>query len=214
MRPLTELEPEEIRVLGSLMEKEQATPEYYPMTLKALVAACNQKTNRHPVMSLTEVQTLNVLRVLLQEDLVERVLGARVDRWRQKVDPILHFRPKDKAIITVLLLRGAQTPGELRARSERLLPMSKEEVDEVLHSLAEGDEALVVELARQPGQKETRWALKGQVAAEAAAPSTYLAAPPEAPADPALSERIDRLEEAVREMQAEIKELQSRLDHD
>ena len=206
MRSLNALEPAEIRVLGSLLEKEQATPEYYPMTLKALVAACNQKTNRHPVMSLGEVETLNILRVLLQEDLVERVSGPRADRWNHNVDPILRYRPKHKAVVTVLLLRGPQTPGELRGRSERLHPLSRGEVEEVLLSLAEGDDPLVVELTRQPGQKETRWALKGSLDVEDEAAFSGLV-PADVPDDPDVMQRLDRLEKTVEEIQDEMRAL-------
>ncbi len=212
MRNLLELEPRELRVLGALMEKEQTTPEYYPMTLKGLVSACNQKTNRDPVMSLGELEVLNVLRVLLQEDLVERTTGARADRWGHRVDPLIQIRPQRKAILTLLMLRGPQTPGELRARSERMHPFaSLEEVEQVLGELAAQTPALAVELPRRPGQKETRWALPVEGIAEwAEAEIPHFEESSEG--GESFSSRLRRLEESVERLEAELAELRSRLE--
>ncbi len=204
MRHLTELQAGEFRVLGALMEKEQTTPDYYPMTLNALVAACNQKTNRNPVMTLTEVDTLNILRVLLQDSLVERVSAARTDRWCHRVDERLHFLPEWKALLAVLFLRGVQTLGELRIRTERMHPFaSLSEVQESLVAMANEEVPLVVELPRAPGQKESRWGLAGQdyAAAEVAVVhvSDSLASP--------LGERVTRLEEEVQELREQLHRL-------
>lgn len=210
-RGLTELEPREIRVLGALMEKEQTTPEYYPLTLKSLVTACNQKTNRDPVMSLGELETLNVLRVLLQERLVERVSGPRADRWEHHVDEILHFKSGWKSVITVLFLRGAQTLGELRARTERMHPFSSlEEVEAVLRELAAQLPPLAVELARRPGQKESRWAFNVEGATETAA-ETPVEAPTGSDAGESLDQRVSRLEDQVSRLRRELSELKAQL---
>ncbi len=212
MRDLTELDAKEIRVLGALMEKEQATPEYYPLTLKALTAACNQKTNRDPVFSMAEIDVLNTLRVLQQEQLVERVTGARVDRWEHRVDPRLHFKPPLKAVLTLLLLRGPQTPGELRARSDRLHAFSDiHAVEEALHDLAQQDPPLAKPLARQPGQKETRWSLAA--AGDLPEPDFEISTAPPATASTTHEtlDRLARLEADVEELQRQLRSLQDKL---
>ncbi len=213
MRTLLELEPREIRVLGSLLEKEQTTPEYYPMTLKGLVSACNQKTNREPVMSLGELEVLNVLRVLLQENLVERTTGARADRWGHRIDESIHFKRDWKAVLTLLLLRGPQTPGELRARADRMHSFdSLEEVDRTLRELMAEIPPLVVELARRPGQKETRWSLNIEGAAEAGPPEWSVSAPtPPHPDEGPLEERLARLEAIVERLTRELAETREAL---
>jgi uncharacterized protein YceH (UPF0502 family) len=152
------LDPAEVRVLGALLEKEQTTPEAYPLSLNALVAACNQRTGREPVMQLDEAEVAGALDRLRQEVLVWRSEGSRVPRWRQSVERRWQLDPAAKAILTLLLLRGAQTAGELRARSERMHRFAElADVEEVLGRLAAEDEPLVRELPRRPGQKETRW---------------------------------------------------------
>src|SRR6185503_19179095 len=107
------LDPVEIRVLGSLMEKQLATPEYYPLTVNALVAACNQKSNREPVMELGESEVQKALDRLQDEKLVWRVLGGRATRWEHNLDANLQLDHRAKALLTLLLLRGPQTAGEL-----------------------------------------------------------------------------------------------------
>src|SRR5712692_11920997 len=114
------LDATEIRVLGSLMEKQLSTPEYYPLTLNALVAACNQKSNREPVMELSESDVQDALDRLQSEKLVWKVVGGRAVRWDHNLDANLQLDRPAKAILTLLFLRGAQTPGELRGRSDRL----------------------------------------------------------------------------------------------
>jgi len=114
------LDAVELRVLGALLEKQQATPEYYPLTLHALAAACNQKTNRDPVTDLDEAAVLAALERLREHVLVWKTGGARAEKWEQNVDRRWSLDAGAKAVMTLLLLRGEQTPGELRGRSERL----------------------------------------------------------------------------------------------
>jgi len=154
-----EFDPTELRVLGALLEKEQATPEYYPLTLNALVAACNQRSNREPVMRLDRSEVVSALQRLHDDVLVWSSRGARSERWRHSLDRRWELEAPTKAIMTLLLLRGPQTPGELRGRSERLHHFaSPAEVEHALHQLADDPDPLVIQLQRQPGQKEARWA--------------------------------------------------------
>ena len=158
-------------MLGSLLEKEQTNPETVPMTINALIAACNQKTNREPVMQLTENQVVTALDWMRQEVLAWRSEGARTERWQQSVVRRWGLDRAGKALITLLLLRGPQTAGELRTRSERLHPFaSLEDAEEALRRLAADDEPLVMELPRRPGQKEARWIhLVGEASPESGA---------------------------------------------
>jgi hypothetical protein len=152
------LDPVECRVLGALLEKEQTTPEYYPLTVNALVAACNQKTNREPVTELTEGEVTAALERLRKNVLVWSSEGARTERWRHALDRRWRLTPATKALVTLLLLRGPQTPGELRGRSERMRRFATPaEVEAALAELAAGREPLARELPRAPGQKENRW---------------------------------------------------------
>jgi uncharacterized protein len=206
---LTELPPGDVRVLGVLLEKEQTTPEYYPMSLKAVVAACNQKTSRDPVMSMSEQEVLNALRVLAQEKLAEREYGTRVDRWRHNLDPLLKFKPAPKALLSVLLLRGAQTPGELRTRCERMFPFeSLSQVEELLKELATGEERVIHRLPRQPGQKEDRWVLglEGQEPLFETVPAgiSDVAAHP-------LEERMAQLEARIEMVESELRQLRQQV---
>ena len=150
------LEPVEQRVLGCLVEKELSTPDSYPLSGNALLAACNQTTNREPVLSLTAEQVDHALHTLMADLLVWRERGARVLRWKHLVDEKLGLDVPGKAVLAELLLRGPQTPGELRGRSQRLHAFGGlGEVEGVLTELAA--RGLVAELPRQPGQKERRW---------------------------------------------------------
>ncbi len=218
------LDPTEIRVLGALLEKEQTTPDQYPMTANALIAACNQKSNRDPVTSLTETDVVEALDRLREDVLVWRSQGTRVERWQHSLDRRWELNRKTKAILTLLLLRGPQTVGELRTRSERMCAFeSTAEVEEALRSLAEGFDALACELPRQPGKRETRWmhleSAAGdprETAAAAAAPAPPAVAPAgaEAVAAPRKSpydERLERLEESVDELRSTVSELTEHL---
>lgn len=208
------LDPAEVRVLGSLLEKEQTNPETVPLTVNALIAACNQKTNREPVMSLTETQVVEALDRLRQEVLVWRSDSARTERWQQSVVRRWGLDRASKALITLLLLRGPQTPGELRSRSERLHPFaSLEEVEETLRRLASDDEPLVMVLPRRPGHKEVRWAhLVGETIEEPEERRAFEPpVDPSTPTRPALASRVERLEEMVAQIAADLEELKRQL---
>lgn len=152
----------ERRILGSLIEKQLVTPQQYPLSLNALVLACNQTSNRDPVTSLDEVTVEGSLGTLKEKGLVRYVLpshGRSVVRYRQVLDERLGLDERQMALLGVLLLRGPQTVGELRARTERMARFdSTEDVERDLEGLTRGDEPFVARLARRPGQKEQRWA--------------------------------------------------------
>ena len=210
------LDPAEIRVLGALLEKEQTTPELYPLTVNAVLLACNQKTNREPVMELTEGQVVEALERLRLEVLVWRTEGARSEKWQQSVVRRWGLDRAGKALMTLLLLRGPQTPGELRTRSERMHPFaSVEEVEEALQRMAAMDEPLVMELPRRPGQKEARWThLVGDVIEEPAPRPAARLPEPDLPAGPlpgALSARVAKLEEIVAKLAEDVETLKSLL---
>lgn len=206
-------------MLGALLEKEQTTPELYPLTVNALLAACNQKTNREPVRQLSEAAVWEALERLRQEVLVWRSEGARAERWKQSVSRRWGLDPAGKALMTLLLLRGPQTAGELRSRSDRLHAFaSLEEVEETLRRLAATEEPLVAELPRRTGQKETRWThLVGEtvVESERAAPSATASAiedaAPAAPTRQPLADRVARLEDLVAQLTRDLDELKTLL---
>lgn len=149
----------EARVLGALIEKESATPEYYPLSLNALVNACNQKSNREPVMSLDEETVRRALRSLTDQYVVRSASGdSRVVKFEHRLNELYNFHRHEIALLCVLLLRGPQTPGELRTRTERMY--SFEDLDAVhsaLNLLMRRDPPLVEVLPRQPGTKESRY---------------------------------------------------------
>ena len=159
----------ECRVLGSLMEKETATPEYYPLSLNALVNACNQKSNRDPVMNLDEAAVRQALHSLEGQSLVRSVSPAdsRVTKYEHRLQEAFNFYRHESAILCLLLLRGPQTPGELRGRAERMHSFDDlAAVQASLQHLMKRQPPLVQALARQPGTKETRYVhlLSGDVA--------------------------------------------------
>ena len=206
MRQIRELESTEIRVLGALLEKEQATPDYYPLTVNALIAACNQKSNRFPVTELTETEIIEALETLRSDVLAWRTDSTRSERWSQSISRRLELDPEEKAVLTLLMLRGPQTSGELRSRSTRLHSFSNlREVDATLRRLAEEDRELAVELSRQPGQKETRWAHLLGGAIEDPGPAIAASAPR------AAGDRVGRLEERVRELEVAVETLRREL---
>jgi uncharacterized protein YceH (UPF0502 family) len=206
--PHRELDAVELRVLGCLMEKQLSTPEYYPLTLNALVAACNQKSNREPVMELGESEIQRALDRLQDEKLVWKVLGGRAVRWDHNLDSAWQLDRATKAIVTLLFLRGPQTAGELRGRSDRLHGFeSVNEVEETLQRMSH-EPALARELARRPGQKESRWAhVLGGAIVE---PEASAEAQPAAAGEP-LSVRVTRLEEQVATLTAELRALKETL---
>jgi uncharacterized protein YceH (UPF0502 family) len=203
-----DLNPTQIRILGALLEKEQATPAYYPLTVNSLIAACNQKSNRDPVTELTEGQILDELDNLRTAVLVWRSEGARTERWSQSISRRLELDPEEKAILTLLMLRGPQTIGELRSRGGRLHAFeSLYQVEEALRRMADEERELVVELPRRPGQKESRWAqLLGGEPEDLPATSVETA-PAIRATDGGLAERVTRLEERVEELTAMVDRL-------
>ncbi|MEM7052564.1 MAG: YceH family protein [Acidobacteriota bacterium] len=205
------LDAREVRVLGALLEKEQATPDHYPLTVNALVQACNQKSNRQPVMRLSEGEVRDALERLFQHVLVWKSEGARAVRWRHAVDRRWQLTPPTKAVLTLLLLRGPQTVGELRGRSDRLHAFtSVSEVDDTLATLASGREPLVRQLPRGPGQKESRWVHLVGEDEEVADTEGTAAAAPEAPGAPPEPDRLARLEQRVADLEARLEELSQR----
>src|ERR1700677_2685922 len=215
------LTPAQARVLGALVEKEVTTPDYYPLSLNALINACNQLTNREPVMHLDEEEVRLALRRLEEQGLAGRARGAdgRVTKYEHWLGEAFNFTRAETALICVLLLRGPQTPGELRGRTDRLHRF--EEISEVLaglQKLAEREPSLVAMLPRQPGTKESRYAhmLSGPVesaiafeqAAAKRAAVPYRAAvdyePRTAGDDPANEDRIAKLEALVAELKQEV----------
>jgi len=207
--PARELDAAELRVLGSLMEKQLATPEYYPLTLNALVAACNQKSNREPVMELSESDVQRALDRLQDEKLVWKVMGGRAVRYDHNLDREWQLDRRSKALLTLLFLRGAQTAGELRGRSDRLHEFeSIGEVEETLQWMSAPPSPFVRELARRPGQKEARWMhlLGGAVADAPPEPEPAAAAHGEP-----LSARVARLEEQLAQVVNDLRELKKKL---
>jgi len=205
----------EVRVLGSLVEKQLTTPEYYPLTLNALTAACNQKSNRDPVMSLDETSILSAVDSLRDKNLVYLFYGSssRTVKYKHMLPSVLELEPPAVAVITLLLLRGAQTIGELRGRSDRLYEFSGlDEVQETLDDLTCRDEPLVCKLERQPGQKEARYAhrLSGEVEQGPVMHSTDRFSDPQIEGD--LSIEIKRLADELAAFRAEFEEFKKQFD--
>jgi uncharacterized protein YceH (UPF0502 family) len=149
-----------LRLLGCLIEKQMTTPDYYPMTVNALTAAANQKTNRDPVSDYSEADVLDGINALREEGLVRAVRspGGRAAKYKHALDDVLEIDGEQAALLAVLLLRGDQTPGELRLRTERYHEFgSVEDVEEVLAGLQTRSEPLATRLERRPGEKEARY---------------------------------------------------------
>jgi len=158
--PLPILSAEEQRVLGALMEKAKTTPEYYPLTLNALVAACNQKTSRKPVVNYDDSTVITTLDTLRKKGLVSTVTGgsSRVTKYRHNFAVVYPIIPAEVTVICLLLLRGPQTPGELNTNSGRMYAFeSLEEVQSILDNLANAEPPYVRQLPKRPGQKEARY---------------------------------------------------------
>jgi uncharacterized protein len=191
------LHPVEVRVLGALLEKDQTTPEYYPLTVNALVNACNQKSSREPIVSYDDATVMEALASLQYKGMVLRVSGAghRVEKYGHRLGEKLNLGRRELALLSVLMLRGAQTVGELRGRTERMHEFADmDEVEHVLHALeAREPEALVAPMARG------RWVqLLGGPVEEAA-----LAAVEAGGSRTPLEERVEALEREVAEMRRE-----------
>lgn len=194
---LTEIE---CRILGSLVEKQLTTPEYYPLTLNALTAACNQKSNRDPVVAYDETTILGAIDSLREKNLVYLHYGStsRAVKYKHMMPSVYELDAAGVAVIAVLLLRGAQTLGELRERTGRLFEFSSlGEVNEALDGLINRDEPLVVKLERQLGQKEARYAhlLSGEVENVAAVREKSIGQ---------RDERVEKLEQEVERLNSEL----------
>jgi uncharacterized protein YceH (UPF0502 family) len=201
------------RVLGALIEKEITTPDYYPLSLNALMNACNQRSNREPVMDLHEEDVRHALQGLQDQRLAGPARGAdsRVAKYEHWLGEAFNFSRAETAVLCVLLLRGPQTPGELRGRTERMHRF--EEIGDVLaglQKLMERQPSLVAILPRQPGTKESRYAhlLCGEVASMPAAPAPTSTLGAES-TDP---DRIAELEESVAELRNEVAALRQKID--
>jgi uncharacterized protein YceH (UPF0502 family) len=202
-----------VRVLGSLVEKELTTPDLYPLTLKALTAACNQTSSRDPVMELDEATVSGSLDDLQRRSLARGMHrgSGRVMRYRQEMGERLHLHRPELAVLSVLMLRGPQTPGEIKSRTARAFEfVDPSHVEVVLESLAALSTPLVAVLPRRPGQKEVRWA-------------HLLAGPPEegvpeeeatrtGPPRPSATGRIEELEREVASLRDEVAELRAQFD--
>jgi len=195
----------EVRVLGALIEKDITTPEYYPLSLNALVNACNQKSNRDPVMQLDEDAVRDAVEGLQQDRLAGPAGGAdsRVTKYEHRLQEVFNFTRPEIAVLCVLLLRGPQTPGELRGRGERMHRFEAlEDVQSALQKLMQREPPLAKVLARQPGTKESRYAhlMAGDVG-ETMGPAQVGAAAERGSAE---GQRIARLEEEVAELRREV----------
>ncbi len=197
----------EIRVLGCLMEKEMATPDYYPLTLNVLLNACNQKSNRNPVVSYDEETVMSALAGLREKKLVRQSNVSRALKYEQIFSSPLNMIVREEAILCILLLRGPQTVGEIRGRTERLYPFPDlEEVKQSITSLEEM--GLIMMLPRQPGRKESRYAhlFAGEPqelpdeTCQASAPTTVIADRD--------TDRILDLENQISELRQELQSLQ------
>ena len=203
----------EARVLGALIEKDITTPDYYPLSLNALVNACNQKNNRDPVMNLDESAVRDALASLQEERLAGPAGGAdsRVTKYEHRLQEVFNFDRREIALVGVLLLRGPQTPGELRGRTERMYRFETlDDVESALQKLMNRQPPLARILPRQPGTKESRYMhlFSGDVAAEY--PPAPVASPPRISADH-VETRISALENEISALRNEITDLRNEL---
>ncbi len=233
------LDPTECRILGVLLEKSLATPEYYPLTVNGLVTGCNQKSNRHPITEVQDWEVEGALQSMRNQGWAEPAgTGGRAVKWRHKVDVRLGLSAKEMAVLTELLLRGPQQPGELRGRASRMSEIATQEaLQELLDKLARNDPPLVRRNARVPGERADRWGQTiGREAAPAADSDADVRAPESPPERPAESDAqggsADRatpfaappagsastpparslLEERVERLERELAELRARID--
>jgi uncharacterized protein YceH (UPF0502 family) len=207
---LTEIET---RVLGSLIEKDITTPDYYPLSLNALVNACNQKNNREPVMTLDEASVREALSTLQEKRLAGPASGAdsRVTKYEHRLQEAFNFDRREMAIVCVLLLRGAQTPGELRGRTDRMYHFEAlDDVVSTLDRLAHREPPLTAVLPRQPGTKESRYMHLFSGDAPAAA-DVARASTPATVSGGSTAERVAKLEEEVAALRGELSEVQQQL---
>ncbi|QYM96076.1 DUF480 domain-containing protein [Dickeya ananatis] len=213
-----QLTPREARIIGCLLEKQVTTPEQYPMSLNGLTAACNQKTNREPVMDLSESEVQQTLDLLVKRHFLRTVsgFGNRVMKYEHRFCNSefgdLKFSTAEVALVTTLLLRGAQTPGELRTRAARLYEFADmEEVENVLQHLQQREDGpFVVRLAREPGKRESRFMhlFSGEVDD---AVSSSVSDETSTSVDASLAARVCVLENEVAELRAQLAALQAHL---
>ncbi len=206
----------EVRVLGSLIEKDITTPDYYPLSLNALVNACNQKNNRDPVMTLDEGQVRDALASLQEKRLAGPASGAdsRVTKFEHRLQEVFNFDRREIAVLCVLLLRGPQTPGELRGRTERMYSFDAlDDVVATLDRLAQREPPLARVLPRQPGTKESRYMhlFAGEPAMEAATSSSFAASSSLSSSHSPATDRIARLEEEVARLRQEVADVRAQL---
>ena len=202
----------EARVLGCLMEKEATTPESYPLSLNATLRACNQKSNRYPVMELEEITVRHALDKLMDKKLARRVISddGRVPKFRHIVPEVLALNPGESAALAILLLRGPQTPGEVRGRTERLHDFgSLAAAEAALEDLSRKDPPIALRLERAPGTKESRYAhlLSGEV--DLSVPAAQIM--PAASGAPEI-DRVAALEADVAALREEVEGLKRRLE--
>jgi uncharacterized protein YceH (UPF0502 family) len=198
----------EARVLGALIEKDITTPDYYPLSLNALVNACNQKSNREPVMELSEDAVRDALQSLSEHRLAGPTSSgdSRVTKYEHRLQEVFNLQRRETAVLCVLLLRGPQTPGELRGRSDRMHHFEDlTDVQTTLQRLMQREPPMVAVLPRQPGTKEARYAhlLSGEQASWHAAPISANTSATGSVAD----DRVARLEEEVSQLRQEVSDL-------
>ncbi|HVE55994.1 MAG TPA: YceH family protein [Pyrinomonadaceae bacterium] len=191
----------EARIVGALVEKQLTTPEYYPLTMNALVAACNQKTNREPVVSFDEQTVARSLEDLRDKNIVYVFYGStsRVPKYKHMLPQVYELEPSETAVMCVLMLRGPQTIGEIKERTGRLYDFRDlNDVNETLEALTKRDEPLITRLERAPGQKEARYAhlLSGEV--------TSYTPPERVSRGTANDERIEKLEQELENVKSEL----------
>jgi uncharacterized protein YceH (UPF0502 family) len=214
-----ELSPLEARLIGCLIEKQITTPDQYPLSLNALVLACNQKSNRHPVLDLDEATVQNTVDQLARKHLVieKSGFGSRVPKYQHRFCNTefgtLKFTPQELALVCELLVRGPQTPGELRARASRMAPFTDVgQVEAALEGLStRADGPFVVRLPREPGRRDSRYAhlFSGPVAVPPPQAESPAGVAPGAADD--TGARLDRLEEQLRQFREELDELKKRV---
>ena len=204
----------ETRVLGALVEKQVTTPEYYPLTLNALTLACNQKNNRHPVSAYAENEVAEAVESLREKNLAYVFYGStsRVPKYKHVMPEVLHLTPAETALMCVLMLRGPQTPGELRGNASRLHAFAGlDEIEETLGGLITHEpEPLAMRLPRQVGQKEVRYAhlLSGEVHYEAPPePERVVSSPRQS-----LEQKVDALTAEVEKLKLQFEEFKKQFE--
>jgi uncharacterized protein YceH (UPF0502 family) len=214
--PVLNLNPVETRILGCLLEKERITPENYPLSLNSLIAACNQSTNRDPVTTY-DARTIEAgLDGLRQKKLAVMIMsaGSRVAKFRHELLNQFDLSPREVALLCVLLLRGPQTLGELRSRTERVQFFdSLEQVESFLAELARGESPLVRILPARPGQKESRYVqlLSGEPTVPEDTPTPGIDSPPPEASSAAETSRLEVIEKEVAELRVELQHLREEL---